>query len=160
MDCSGLHRSLGVHVSFVRSTNMDTWTQEQLTTMKLGGNGRARLFFKQHGWDGTVEKTEEKYSSRAAVLYRQQLARETAAEMAKGGASKSPTAASGAAPAEDADDFFGGEMRRSAPPPSSTTAESAPESTASAKTPAAEDPAPAPAPEAPKRPLGRHLTSA
>ena len=43
--------------------------------MSYGGNARALTFFKQHGWtDGG--KTEAKYTSRAAELYRQLLARE------------------------------------------------------------------------------------
>lgn len=30
LDCAGKHRSLGVHVSFVRSITMDTWSPEQV----------------------------------------------------------------------------------------------------------------------------------
>jgi ADP-ribosylation factor GTPase-activating protein 2/3 len=45
--------------------------------MALGGNGRARTFFKQHGWDASgADKIEAKYTSRAAQMYRQTLARE------------------------------------------------------------------------------------
>jgi ADP-ribosylation factor GTPase-activating protein 2/3 len=81
LDCSAMHRSLGVHVSFVRSTTLDSWNQEQLKTMAYGGNGRARVFFKQHGWtDGG--KIEQKYTSRAADLYRQLLAKEVIRSMA------------------------------------------------------------------------------
>lgn len=43
--------------------------------MCFGGNNRAQVFFKQHGWtDGG--KIEAKYTSRAADLYRQLLAKE------------------------------------------------------------------------------------
>nr|CAB3495172.1 unnamed protein product [Digitaria exilis] len=77
IDCSAVHRSLGVHVSFVRSTNLDSWSPEQLKMMVFGGNNRAQAFFKQHGWtDGG--KIEAKYTSRAADLYRQLLAKEVA----------------------------------------------------------------------------------
>lgn len=45
--------------------------------MSFGGNNRAQVFFKQHGWtDGG--KIEAKYTSRAADLYRQLLAKEVA----------------------------------------------------------------------------------
>jgi len=66
-----------VHVSFVRSTTLDTWSEDQLKIMSLGGNGRARAFFKQHGWDDKgADKIEPKYTSRAAQLYKQLLVRE------------------------------------------------------------------------------------
>jgi ADP-ribosylation factor GTPase-activating protein 2/3 len=77
--CAGQHRSLGLHLSFVRSTTLDTWTEDQLKLCALGGNQRARTFFKQHGWDllGT-DKIEQKYTSRAAQLYKQQLDKDAA----------------------------------------------------------------------------------
>jgi len=48
----------------------------------FGGNNRAQVFFKQHGWnDGG--KIEAKYTSRAADMYRQTLAKEVAKAMAE-----------------------------------------------------------------------------
>ncbi|KAF5200262.1 Adp-ribosylation factor gtpase-activating protein agd10 [Thalictrum thalictroides] len=82
IDCSAVHRSLGVHISFVRSTNLDSWTPDQLKMMSFGGNNRAQVFFKQHGWtDGG--KIEAKYTSRAADLYRQILSKEVAKSAAE-----------------------------------------------------------------------------
>jgi hypothetical protein len=50
--------------------------------MMFGGNNRAQVFFKQHGWnDGG--KIEAKYTSRAADMYRQTLAKEVAKAMAE-----------------------------------------------------------------------------
>lgn len=65
-----------------RSTNLDSWTPEQLKTMAFSGNNRAHVFFKQHGWtDGG--KIEAKYTSRAAELYRQILTKEVAKSMSE-----------------------------------------------------------------------------
>ncbi|EIE19297.1 ArfGap-domain-containing protein, partial [Coccomyxa subellipsoidea C-169] len=96
LTCAGVHRSLGVHLSFVRSTTLDTWTEDQLKIMSVGGNGRARQFFKQHGWSELgSDKIEQKYTSRAAQLYRQQLAKDAA----KLSAVPKPNAISDSAPA-------------------------------------------------------------
>lgn len=91
-----------------RSTNLDSWSPEQLRTMMFGGNNRAQVFFKQHGWnDGG--KIEAKYTSRAADLYRQTLAKEVAKAMAEEtGLSPLPSVAT-SQPAESSKNGFSSE---------------------------------------------------
>ncbi|CDO98576.1 unnamed protein product [Coffea canephora] len=45
MQCSGIHRSLGVHISKVRSTTLDTWLPEQVAFMQSMGNQKANSYW-------------------------------------------------------------------------------------------------------------------
>ncbi len=37
LECSGQHRGLGVHLSFVRSVSMDSWSDKQIKMMQVSG---------------------------------------------------------------------------------------------------------------------------
>merc|ERR1712131_284634 len=43
--CSGIHRSLGVHISKVKSINLDTWTPEQMQSICSKGNEWASNYY-------------------------------------------------------------------------------------------------------------------
>ncbi|XP_019492913.1 PREDICTED: ADP-ribosylation factor GTPase-activating protein 1 isoform X6 [Hipposideros armiger] len=76
LECSGRHRGLGVHLSFVRSATMDKWKDIELEKMKAGGNAKFQQFLESQedfdpGWS-----LQEKYSSKAAALFRDKVATE------------------------------------------------------------------------------------
>ncbi|KAL4566854.1 hypothetical protein LXL04_030980 [Taraxacum kok-saghyz] len=45
MQCSGIHRSLGVHISKVRSATLDTWLPEQVAFIQTMGNVKANSYW-------------------------------------------------------------------------------------------------------------------
>ncbi|KAA8526862.1 hypothetical protein F0562_008909 [Nyssa sinensis] len=45
MQCSGIHRSLGVHISKVRSATLDTWLPEQVAFIQSMGNEKANSYW-------------------------------------------------------------------------------------------------------------------
>ena len=81
-DCSGVHRGLGVHISFVRSVRMDSWAEREIRLMQHGSNERCTSFLRAHGIqevDPCSDKDERrayirrKYDSDAARLYQEVL---------------------------------------------------------------------------------------
>lgn len=82
LDCAGGQRRLGTHLTFVRSVDMDEWTPEQLESMKLGGNKKARLYFRENGVTDLHQRQDLKYSSVTAKTYRNKLQREVQAALA------------------------------------------------------------------------------
>ncbi|KAJ7981690.1 Arf GTPase activating protein [Quillaja saponaria] len=45
MQCSGIHRSLGVHISKVRSATLDTWLPEQVAFIQSMGNEKSNTYW-------------------------------------------------------------------------------------------------------------------
>ncbi|KAH7330619.1 putative GTPase activating protein for Arf-domain-containing protein [Rhizoctonia solani] len=46
--CSGIHRSMGTHISKVKSVDLDVWTPEQMASVQKWGNTRANLYWEAH----------------------------------------------------------------------------------------------------------------
>ncbi|XP_069035748.1 ADP-ribosylation factor GTPase-activating protein 1 isoform X2 [Lepisosteus oculatus] len=74
LECSGKHRGLGVHLSFVRSVTMDKWKDIELEKMKMGGNAKFRQFLEQQDEYDPCWTLQEKYNSRVAALFRDKVA--------------------------------------------------------------------------------------
>ncbi|KAL2012801.1 hypothetical protein VTN00DRAFT_326 [Thermoascus crustaceus] len=134
LDCSANHRNLGVHISFVRSTNLDQWQWEQLRIMKVGGNESATKYFQSHGGSAALasKDVKVKYTSPAAVKYKEELKRRAALDakeypeevvITDVPAGASPDGSS--TPAADEDDFFSSwdkpSIKRPSNPPSRTS---------------------------------------
>lgn len=86
LKCSGKHRSLGVQISSVRSSTMDSWSHLQVLAMLEGGNLQLRNFFNRHKLNAEAKKnctgvgpitkdnvTIMRYKTKAALFYREQL---------------------------------------------------------------------------------------
>jgi len=73
LECSGKHRSLGVHLSFVRSITMDKWKDIELEKMKVGGNRKAREFLTSQPDYVDTAPILQRYNSKAAALYRDKV---------------------------------------------------------------------------------------
>eukprot|EP01053_Blabericola_migrator_P003077 Blabericola_migrator_1__3076@NODE_189_length_11671_cov_137_497242_g164_i0_p5_GENE_NODE_189_length_11671_cov_137_497242_g164_i0NODE_189_length_11671_cov_137_497242_g164_i0_p5_ORF_typecomplete_len368_score55_19ArfGap/PF01412_18/9_6e27_NODE_189_length_11671_cov_137_497242_g164_i046345737 len=71
VQCSGKHRNLGPKVSFVRSLDLDRLQLEEILKLEIGGNGRAKQYFRSHG---SVEVID--YRSKAAEKYARLLGKE------------------------------------------------------------------------------------
>ena len=76
--CAGVHRSLGVHISFVRSLTLDTLNDSEQRALALGGNGAFADFLADPS-RGVSRKVwlalplDTRYYTPAADLYRKRL---------------------------------------------------------------------------------------
>ncbi len=84
LHCAGVHRSLGVNVSTVRSVTMDHWRYDEVVKMLEGGNRQLSTFFQRHSLDlecvefqspqlTSANVASMRYKTKAALFYRQQL---------------------------------------------------------------------------------------
>ena len=69
INCSGVHRSLGVHISTVRSLTLDKWTEKQLRQMEQGGNDKLNDYMETYGLN-EIKDIKVKYSTQAIDYYR------------------------------------------------------------------------------------------
>jgi len=72
IEAAAAHRSLGVQVSKVLSTTMDSWKPVHLKMMELGGNRRFTEFLQAHKVPDNMP-IRQKYRTRAANWYRDNL---------------------------------------------------------------------------------------
>uniref|UniRef100_A0A7S4QYP8 Arf-GAP domain-containing protein n=1 Tax=Alexandrium monilatum TaxID=311494 RepID=A0A7S4QYP8_9DINO len=75
LECSGQHRSLGVHLSFVRSVQMDAWKPDEIARMeKSGGNQALVEYLSSRGIDKGWP-IAAKYNTKQAAYFKERLTR-------------------------------------------------------------------------------------
>lgn len=72
LECAGIHRGLGVHISFVRSITMDQFKPEEVLRMENGGNEKLKSYFEQNGVDLSLP-AKQKYDNYVASDYKEKL---------------------------------------------------------------------------------------
>ncbi|KAE9619429.1 hypothetical protein Lal_00047260 [Lupinus albus] len=72
LECSGKHRGLGVHISFVRSVTMDSWSEIQIKKMEAGGNDKLNSFLSRYEIPKETDIVT-KYNTNAASVYRDRI---------------------------------------------------------------------------------------
>ncbi|KAF1917214.1 ADP-ribosylation factor GTPase-activating protein 1 [Ampelomyces quisqualis] len=79
LSCSGVHRGLGVHISFIRSITMDAFKGGELARMAAGGNKPYQDFFNTHASNTKDGRTfeassiQERYDSEAGDEWKERL---------------------------------------------------------------------------------------
>ncbi|KAF2875124.1 ADP-ribosylation factor GTPase-activating protein 1 [Massariosphaeria phaeospora] len=79
LSCSGVHRGLGVHISFIRSITMDAFKGAELARMAAGGNKPFQDFFDSHASNTKDSRTfadssiQERYDSEAGDEWKERL---------------------------------------------------------------------------------------
>ena len=72
LKCAGIHRSLGVDISTIRSLQIDSWTDKQILYLTNGGNNKLKQIWEEYGIDSSFS-VEKKYKSKACDYYRKYL---------------------------------------------------------------------------------------
>jgi ADP-ribosylation factor GTPase-activating protein 1 len=79
LSCSGVHRGLGVHISFIRSITMDAFKGSELARMAAGGNKPFQQFFDSHPSNTKDDRLfeassiQERYDSEAGDEWKERL---------------------------------------------------------------------------------------
>ena len=69
LNCAGVHRGFGVSISYIRSITMDSWNENQLKMMRLGGNKRLKDLLSVFSCDPKLS-SENIFNSNLLDFYR------------------------------------------------------------------------------------------
>ncbi|MCJ1353979.1 MAG: Zn finger-containing GTPase- Activating Protein for ARF [Icmadophila ericetorum] len=104
LSCAGIHRGLGVHISFVRSIAMDSFKVGEVKRMEMGGNNAWKRFYEAHAesrkWEDSTDQAvfEQKYGGNVGEEYKERLAANVEGREYVSVPKKAPTEKKSAAP--------------------------------------------------------------
>ena len=98
-NCSGAHRGLGVHISKVKSTTLDKWTEDQVSFMEGMGNAKANEYWEANV--GTQKPASTWTREKVEQFIRKKYQRGEFRDTTRNGPEE-PSAASGQPPAMEA----------------------------------------------------------
>lgn len=70
LNCAGHHRSLGTHLTLVRSIKLDAWTDEHFQPLTLFGNARFAAYLSSLGDLQYIDDKVKRYSIPKVLYYR------------------------------------------------------------------------------------------
>jgi hypothetical protein len=73
LTCAGEHRGFGVSISYIRSITIDTWNDNQITMMRIGGNKRLKELLDLYNINKSKIEKSVLYNSRLLHFHRQVL---------------------------------------------------------------------------------------
>ena len=73
INCSGIHRGYGVDISYIKSITLDTWNENQINLMKIGGNKNLRILLEKYDIDKNKVDKNILYHSKIMDFYRKYL---------------------------------------------------------------------------------------
>ncbi|KAI8333087.1 hypothetical protein BC941DRAFT_120178 [Chlamydoabsidia padenii] len=93
--CSGIHRSMGTHISKVKSVDLDSWIPSQIESMEKWGNERANMYWEANLKDNKPNESNMDMWIRSKYELKRWAMKGPIPDPSslKGGASSSPTAA-------------------------------------------------------------------
>lgn len=70
LTCAGFHRSLGTHITSVRAVKLDSWSDEQIKYLELGGNAKFKSYILELQLSESEVTSMSKYSNPRVLFYR------------------------------------------------------------------------------------------
>jgi len=78
--CAGIHRNLGVHISRVKSVNLDSWKPKEVASMQQMGNSKARAVYEANLPDGYRRPAQNDQAMEAFIRQKYEKRKYIAAE--------------------------------------------------------------------------------